>query len=88
MQIACNGQIPWTANAFQDGQSHMAEFRRTYTEVEQAESGVAVVGTEFGQQPGRMRVQGEQLDHRQWVALLAARSGSAVVDVYKRQLTS
>ena len=57
----------------------MAEFRRTYTEVEQAESGIAVVGIEFGQEPGRVRVQGEQLDDRQWVALLAARGGSAVV---------
>ena len=57
----------------------MAEFRRTYTEVEQAESGIAVVGIEFGQEPGRVRVQGEQLDDRQWVALLAARVGSAVV---------
>ncbi len=57
----------------------MAELRRTYTEVEQAESGIAVLGIEFGQQPGRMRVQGEQLDDRQWVALLAARGGSAVV---------
>jgi hypothetical protein len=79
MQIACNGQIPWPANAFQNGESHMAEFRRTYTEVEQAESGIAVVGIEFGQEPGRVRVQGEQLDDRQWVALLAARGGSAVV---------
>jgi hypothetical protein len=26
-----------------------------------------------------MRVQGEQLDNRQWVALLTARGGSAVV---------
>jgi hypothetical protein len=57
----------------------MAEFRHAHAEVEQAESGVAVVGIEFGQQPGRMRVQGEQLDDRQRVALLAARGGSAVV---------
>ena len=57
----------------------MAEFRRTYTEVEQAESGVAVVRTEFGQQPGCVRVQGEQLDDWQRVAFLAARGGSAVV---------
>lgn len=79
MQIACNGQIPWPANAFQNGKPHMAEFRRTYTEVEQAESGIAVVWIEFGQQPGRVRVQGEQFDDRQWVALLAARGGSAVI---------
>ena len=57
----------------------MAEFRRTYTEVEQAESGVAVVWIELGQQPGRVRVQSEQLDDRQRVALLAARGGSPVV---------
>ena len=57
----------------------MAEFRRTDTEVEQAESGIAVVGIELGQQPSRVRVQGEQLDDRQWVALLAARGGGAVV---------
>lgn len=56
MQIAYNGQVLWSANAFQDGQPHMAEFRCAYTEIDQAESGVAIVGTEFGQEPGRMRI--------------------------------
>jgi len=79
MQIAYNGQVLWPANAFQDGQPHMAEFRRTYAEVDQAKSCVAVVGTEFGQEPSRVRVQGEQLDNRQRVALLAARGGGAIV---------
>ncbi len=79
MQITCNGQVPWPANAFQDGQLHMAEFRHAHAEVEQAEGRVAIVGIEFGQQPDRMCVQGEQLDDRQRVALLAARGGSPVV---------
>jgi len=79
MQIACNGQVPWPANAFKDGESHVAEFRRANTEVDQAEGGVAIVGIEFGQQPGCVRVQGEQLDDWQRVALLAARGGGAVV---------
>lgn len=57
----------------------MAEFRHAHAEVEQAESGIAIVWIEFGQQPGRVRVQGEQFDDRQWVALLAARGGGAVV---------
>ena len=57
----------------------MAEFRHAHAEVEQAESGIAVVWIEFGQQPSRVRVQGEQFDDRQWVALLAARGGSAVI---------
>lgn len=79
MQITCDGQVPWPAYAFQDGQAHMAELRHAHAEVEQAEGGVAISGIEFGQQPGRVRVQGEQLDDRQRVALLAARSGSTVI---------
>ncbi|GEM_PF-5359540 len=79
MHIAGDGQVLWPANAFQNGESHVAEFRRAHAEIDQAERGVAIVGIEFGQQPGRVRVQGEQLDDRQWVALLAARGGSAVV---------
>ena len=79
MRIACDGQVPWPANAFQDGESHVAELRRAHAEIDQAEGSVAVVGIEFGQQPGCVRVQGEQLDDRQRVALLAARSGSPVI---------
>lgn len=79
MQIACNGQVPRPANAFQDGQLHIAEFRHAHAEVEQAEGRVAVVWIEFGQQLGRVCVQGEQLDDRQRVTLLATRGGSAVV---------
>ncbi len=78
MQITCDGQVPWPAYAFQDGQAHMAELRRAHAEVDQAEGSVTVVGSEFGQQPGCVRVQGEQLDDRQRVALLAARSGSPI----------
>ncbi|KRH78454.1 hypothetical protein FERRO_14410 [Ferrovum sp. JA12] len=79
MQITYNGQVPRPANAFQDGQPHITEFRLAHAEVEQAERGIAVVWIEFGQQPGRVCVQGEQLDDRQRVALLAARGGSTVV---------
>ena len=79
MRIACNGQVPWPANAFQNGESHVAEFRRAHAEVDQAEGGVAIVGIEFGQEPSRMRVQSEKLYDRQRVAFLAARGGSAVV---------
>ncbi len=79
MQITCDGQVPWPAYAFQDGQAHMAELRHAHAEVEQAEGGVAISGIEFGQQPGRVRVQGEQLDDRQRVALLAARGGRTVI---------
>lgn len=79
MQIACNGQVLWPANAFKDGKSHVAEFRHAQAEVEQAESSIAIVGIEFGQQPSRVRIQGGQLDNRQRVTLLAARGGSAVV---------
>ena len=79
MQIACDSQVPWPAYAFQDGQAHMAELRHAHAEVEQAEGGVAISGIEFGQQPGRVRVQGEQLDDRQRVALLAARGSSTVI---------
>ena len=57
----------------------MAEFRRANAEVDQAEGSIAIVGIEFGQQPGCVCVQGEQLDDWQWVALLTARGGSAVV---------
>ena len=57
----------------------MAELRHAHAEVEQAESGVAINGIEFGQQPGRVRVQGEQFDDRQRVALLAARGSSTVI---------
>ena len=79
MRVACNGQVSGPANAFKDGESHVAEFRRAHTEVDQAEGSVAVVGIEFGQKPGCMRVQSEQLDDWQRVALLAARGGSAVI---------
>lgn len=79
MGIACDGQVPWPANAFKDGESHVAELRRAHAEVDQAEGSVAIVGIEFGQQPGRVRVQGEQLDDWQRVALLATRSGSTVI---------
>jgi hypothetical protein len=57
----------------------MSESRRTNADVDQTERGVSVVGVKFGQEPGRMRIQGEQLDNRQRVALLTARGGSAVV---------
>lgn len=57
----------------------MAQFWRAHAEVEQPERGIAVVGIKFGQQPGRVRVQGEQLDDWQRVAFLAARGGSAIV---------
>ena len=57
----------------------MGEFWRAHAEVDQAEGGVAIVGIEFGQEPGCVRIQREQLDDWQWVALLAARGGSAVV---------
>ena len=79
MQITYNGQVPRPANAFQDGQPHMAELRHAHAEVEQAEGSIAVVGIEFGQQPGCVRVQGEQLDDWQRVALLAERGGSTVI---------
>jgi len=79
MQIACDGQSSWPANAFQDRELNVAEFRRAHPEVDQAESGVAIAGIEFGQKSGRVRVQSEQLDDRQRVALLAARGGGAVV---------
>ncbi len=57
----------------------MAEFRCSHAEVDQSEGGIAVAGIEFGQKPSRVRVQGKQLDDWQWVALFAARGGSAVV---------
>jgi len=78
MRIARDGQVPWPPYAFQDGEAHMAELRHAHAKVEQAEGGVAISGIEFGQQPGRVRVQGEQLDDRQRVALLAARGCSPV----------
>jgi len=57
----------------------VAELRRAHAEVDQAEGSVTVVGIEFGQQPGCVRVQGEQLDDRQRVALLAARGSGTVI---------
>ncbi len=42
MQIAYNGQVLWSANAFQDGQPHMADFRCAYGWSEARDGGVAL----------------------------------------------
>jgi hypothetical protein len=61
VQIALDWKAELAAYAGDFDEAHVAEFRLAHAEIAEAE-GQAVVRIEFGQEPGALRVGGEEFD--------------------------
>ena len=61
MQIALDGKTELAAYAGELGEAHVAEFRLAYAEIAESE-GETVAGIELGEEPGALRIGGEEFD--------------------------
>jgi hypothetical protein len=62
VQIALDWQAEFAADGLQFDETHIAEFRLAHAEIAEAE-GEPVIGIELGQEPGALRIRGEEFDN-------------------------